>query len=198
MPWATTTEDRAKLWHARPVAVTFNPRPEGFFKGTRDHQLFTEEQKTRAFGELGISHQIVQIFDEAFSQVTHDDFYATYYSPQNITLLLVGDFDPVQVRALVEKYFGSIPRAAEPPPEAITVAPITAERRLDLTDGKADLAKVYFGWVTPSSFQPGDAELTLAATSKVTGKVLDSADHRRLIEDAISELDFSLLERGRA
>jgi len=42
------------------------------------------------------------------------------------------------------------------------------------------------------------AELTLAATAKVTGKVLDSADHRRLIDDAISELDFSLLERGRA
>ena len=42
------------------------------------------------------------------------------------------------------------------------------------------------------------AELTLAATAKVTGKVLDTADHRRLIEDAISGLDFSLLERGRA
>lgn len=42
------------------------------------------------------------------------------------------------------------------------------------------------------------AELTLAATAKVTGKILDSADHRRLIDDAISELDFSLLERGRA
>jgi F-type H+-transporting ATPase subunit b len=42
------------------------------------------------------------------------------------------------------------------------------------------------------------ADLTLAATAKVTGKVLDQADHRRLIEDAISELDFSLLERGRA
>ena len=42
------------------------------------------------------------------------------------------------------------------------------------------------------------AELTLAATAKVTGKILDSADHRRLFDDAISELDFSLLERGRA
>jgi len=38
------------------------------------------------------------------------------------------------------------------------------------------------------------AELTLEATSKVTGKVLDDADHRRLIEDAIGELDFSVLE----
>jgi len=38
------------------------------------------------------------------------------------------------------------------------------------------------------------AELTLEATAKVTGKVLDDADHRRLIEDAIKELDFSALE----
>jgi F-type H+-transporting ATPase subunit b len=41
------------------------------------------------------------------------------------------------------------------------------------------------------------AELTLVATAKVTGKVLDDADHRRLIEDAIKELDFSALEETR-
>jgi F-type H+-transporting ATPase subunit b len=38
------------------------------------------------------------------------------------------------------------------------------------------------------------AELTLVATAKVTGKVLDDSDHRRLIEDAIKDLDFSVLE----
>jgi F-type H+-transporting ATPase subunit b len=37
------------------------------------------------------------------------------------------------------------------------------------------------------------AELTLLAASKVTGKVLDSADQRRLIDEAISSLDFSVL-----
>ncbi len=41
------------------------------------------------------------------------------------------------------------------------------------------------------------ADLTLAATAKVTGKVLDREDHRRLIEDAIGDLDFSALERER-
>jgi F-type H+-transporting ATPase subunit b len=39
------------------------------------------------------------------------------------------------------------------------------------------------------------ADLTLAATAKVTGKVLDSADHKRLIEDALADLDFSILEK---
>jgi F-type H+-transporting ATPase subunit b len=38
------------------------------------------------------------------------------------------------------------------------------------------------------------ATLTLIATTKVTGKVLDRDDHKRLIEDAIGELDFSALE----
>ena len=42
------------------------------------------------------------------------------------------------------------------------------------------------------------ADLTLEATAKVTGKVLDRDDHRRLIEDAIGDLDFSALERERA
>ena len=41
-------------------------------------------------------------------------------------------------------------------------------------------------------------ELTLVATAKVTGKVLDDADHRRLIEDAIKDLDFSALEESGA
>ena len=39
------------------------------------------------------------------------------------------------------------------------------------------------------------ADLTLLATAKVTGKALDEADHRRLIDEAIAELDFSALER---
>jgi F-type H+-transporting ATPase subunit b len=38
------------------------------------------------------------------------------------------------------------------------------------------------------------ADLTLVATGKVTGKVLTDDDHRRLIEEAIGELDFSVLE----
>ncbi len=41
------------------------------------------------------------------------------------------------------------------------------------------------------------ADLTVLATQKVTGKVLDAADHKRLIDEAIGELDFSVLEGSR-
>jgi F-type H+-transporting ATPase subunit b len=40
------------------------------------------------------------------------------------------------------------------------------------------------------------AELSLLAAQKVTGKVLTDADQRRLIDEAIGELDFSALERA--
>ena len=42
------------------------------------------------------------------------------------------------------------------------------------------------------------AELALLATTKVTGKVLDDDDHRRLVEEAVADLDFSQLEQEAA
>jgi F-type H+-transporting ATPase subunit b len=40
------------------------------------------------------------------------------------------------------------------------------------------------------------ADLTVLATEKVTRKTLTEADQRRLVEDALSELDFTALSRG--
>jgi F-type H+-transporting ATPase subunit b len=37
------------------------------------------------------------------------------------------------------------------------------------------------------------ADLTVAATEKLTRKSLDDADHKRLVEDALKEVDFSAL-----
>ena len=42
------------------------------------------------------------------------------------------------------------------------------------------------------------ADLTVLATEKVTRKTLDEADQRRLVEEALGELDFSALSRRRA
>jgi F-type H+-transporting ATPase subunit b len=40
------------------------------------------------------------------------------------------------------------------------------------------------------------ADLTLIATERITGKVLDGQDHKRLIEEAVEGLDFSVLEES--
>ena len=54
------------------------------------------------------------------------------------------------------------------------------------------------GGLTESDLLRADhhaAEPTLIATERVTGKVLSAQDQRRLIDEAISGLDFSVLER---
>ncbi len=66
----------------------------------------------------------------AISKRDADEFYATYYAPQNITLILVGDFAPEAARAGAEKYFGRIPRGRTDPPEVVTwEPPQPAEKR---------------------------------------------------------------------
>ncbi len=57
----------------------------------------------------------------AISKAQADEFYGLYYSPQNITLILVGDFDPANARALAARYFERIPRGPKEPPDVVTV-----------------------------------------------------------------------------
>jgi predicted Zn-dependent peptidase len=57
----------------------------------------------------------------AISRAQADEFYGIYYSPQNITLILVGDFKPDQVEKLARKYFERDPRGAKTPPDVGTL-----------------------------------------------------------------------------
>ncbi len=109
---------------------------------------------------------------EDLQAATLDDvkgFFKTFYTPNNATIAIVGDYDPTTIRPLLERYFGTIPAAAEPPP--LVVAPVvhTKETRLALTD-EVELPKVILGWVTAPAFEPGDAELQLAAKVLAGGK----------------------------
>lgn len=50
---------------------------------------------------------------EAATVADAKDFSAKYYRPNNASLVIQGDFDPAQAKAMVQKYFGPIP--AGPP-----------------------------------------------------------------------------------
>jgi predicted Zn-dependent peptidase len=68
----------------------------------------------------------------AISKAQADEFYETYYSPQNITLILVGDFQTPQTEALVRKYFERIPRGPRTPPDVVTLeVKQLAEKRMN-------------------------------------------------------------------
>jgi predicted Zn-dependent peptidase len=55
------------------------------------------------------------------SKAQADEFYSTYYSPQNITLILVGDFKADHLEDLAKKYFERIKRGPRTPPDVVTI-----------------------------------------------------------------------------
>ncbi len=59
----------------------------------------------------------------AITKAEADAYFGTYYAPNNLTGVLVGDINPAQARPLLERYFGRIPRGKTEPPEMVTVEP---------------------------------------------------------------------------
>src|SRR3954468_8827531 len=51
------------------------------------------------------------------------EFYNTFYWPDNATVSIIGDFDPARALELVKKYYGAIPKAPEPIPVVYTEEP---------------------------------------------------------------------------
>ena len=120
------------------------------------HQLFPKEHPYYA-NVIG-SHEDIQ----AAKLEDVRDFFKRYYCPNNASIAIVGDIDVPKTKALVAKYFGSIPRGADVPPIRATTPPITSERRATVTDN-VSLPRVYMAWITPKAFAPGDAEGTIVS-----------------------------------
>lgn len=90
------------------------------------------------------------------------EFFQRYYTPNNLSLAVTGDFDPSTAKKLIEKYFGSIPPG--PPLERPKhwIARLESEKLIEIND-HVPQERTYFAWPTPAFFDPGDAELDLTS-----------------------------------
>ncbi|HUH05425.1 MAG TPA: pitrilysin family protein [Kofleriaceae bacterium] len=98
-------------------------------------------------------------------------FYRSYYVPNNAILVIGGDLDPVRTRALVSKYFGWMPRRADPPHVELVgvVEPLRGARELTTTDD-VQATKVMMAWRSPTPFTRGSRDLEVAAQLLAGGK----------------------------
>jgi zinc protease len=90
------------------------------------------------------------------------DFFKTFYTPNNLSLVVAGDFDPAEAKKWVEKYFGPIP--AGPPLDRPTrwIPTLAGEKIVEALD-RVPQERVYMIWPSPPGYAPGDAELDLTA-----------------------------------
>ena len=104
------------------------------------------------------------------------DFHQQYYTPNNASIAIAGDFDPKVLREMLMKYFGPIQRGPQPPPVNVTTPPITAQKRATVTD-TVKLPQIRFAWLTPPAYtQPAyDTDVALYALGEGKASRLDEA-----------------------
>ena len=105
-------------------------------------------------------------------------FFKQYYSPNNASLAIVGDFDPALAKSLVEKYFSTLKRGADVPAIKAETPKITSERR-KVVKARVELPRVYMAWVTSPILKPGDADADIA--SNVLGGGRSSRLYKKLV-----------------
>jgi predicted Zn-dependent peptidase len=83
------------------------------------------------------------------------NFYKTFYVPNNATLVIGGDITFDQVRPLIDKYFGDIPKGTQAIPRELPEEPMaTGEKRVNFYDN-VQLPAVIIAYHTP---KPGSKE----------------------------------------
>ncbi|MCS6625090.1 insulinase family protein [Roseibacterium beibuensis] len=109
-------------------------------------------------------------------------FYRRWYTPNNSTLVIAGDFDPDQARAWVEKYFGEIPRGEEAPVVRPQPASLPETRRLMHEDNFARLPRLSMTWPGVERGHPDEAALDTLLTLLTDGR--DAPLTKLLVEEA--------------
>lgn len=95
-----------------------------------------------AWAPIGSSQHI-----DSASIAEFKHFYDSYYQPNNAIISIAGDFDPVEVREVLNAYFAIYPQAPQPVrPIFSGLQPMTSEIREVIKDPKAQLQAMFMGY----------------------------------------------------
>lgn len=118
--------------------------------------------------------------EASLSDVEH--FFATYYTPDNAVLSIAGDFDPAEARALVERFFGPIPRGHGTPPLAPTaVSPLFDTWRRETVEDAVMLPRLFLAFRAPVF--GSDEYYASSVCAAILGSGKGSRLHRALVRE---------------
>jgi predicted Zn-dependent peptidase len=120
-------------------------------------------------------------------------FFATFYVPNNASLVVAGDFDSAKVKPLIQKLFGTLPKAKDPVHKSVPPVKLEEVIRKTVQD-KVQLPRVAFAYHSPASFADGDAEMDLLGAVLSQGK--SSRLYKRLVMDEKIATDVSAYQNG--
>jgi zinc protease len=115
---------------------------------------------------------------DAASMSDVQEWFKTYYGPNNVTVVIAGDITPEVAREKVEKYYGEIPAGPPIAKQEVWVAKRTGTHRGWVQD-RVPQARLYRVWNVPEFGSPEEAQLDLAA--QILGRGKTSRLYKRLV-----------------
>ncbi len=128
---------------------------------------------------IGWDHEIVELNTEkAYA------FYHSHYAPNNAILVVAGDITAAELRPMVEKYFGPIPKRDVPPRVRPKEPPHHAEKRVILKDARVSQPQWTRSYLAPS-YHEGETKLVdaLQVLEQILGGDSSSRLYRSLVVD---------------
>jgi predicted Zn-dependent peptidase len=108
------------------------------------------------------------------------DFFNTFYAPNNAALVVVGDFDIPQARKMVDKYFAQIPSVKQPPAPDLSEPRQEKEKRASKKDALAKRPALAFAYHMPERNTPEYYAMGLLDQILVQGE--DSLLYQELVK----------------
>ncbi len=102
---------------------------------------------------------------EDIQNYTLDDvknFFNTFYSPQNASLVIGGQFDTEEAKELVKKYFEDIPNKKTLPELNVPDVQISGNKKVIYEDN-VQLPRLYLAWLSDKGYGKDDASLDILA-----------------------------------
>ena len=109
------------------------------------------------------------------------EFFRRWYVPNNVTLVVAGDFDPVQAKKWVEKYFNEIKRGDDIKPMAKRPGMIKETVKFYHEDNFAKLPELTLSWVSVEDYHPDSYALGVLSEYLSQGK--KAPFYQVLVED---------------
>ena len=113
------------------------------------------------------------------------NFFKTYYAPNNATLTIAGDFDPATVKKMVAQYFGSIPRGPQVKRRMTVPAVVIPRDTFLVLEDRVQLPRLFYTWHSVKGFSTDDAALDILA------QVLAGDKNSRLYKKLVYELQIA-------
>ncbi len=166
--------------------------------------LLNESLMATAYMSSPYRHPVIGWMNDLQNMKPADarDWYRSWYSPNNATVVISGDVDPKQILKAVEKYYGAI-TAHELPVRKPQIEPVQKGMKQVQVKAPADSAQLAMAWKVPR-LEPGKLDDPEPYALELLTAVLDGYDNARLNRTLVKQekvvndvgVGYDMISRG--